>query len=405
MRIDASHPRPSAAPAARTSEGIAETLRERIQTGFYKAQSSLPSERDLSEDLHVHRRVIRKAIDDLAQEGLVYRRPNCRPIVGQPIAEEVHRPAASTASSTKRSSKFVALIMWHGGGPLESAGTAQSRIFWGVNHALAKVGHHAVFLDLGGETVGSYEVIGSAEDNAKREAEHLQYAMDRKFGGVIFYPYAYMSNHGLIREVSRRMPLVLLDRKIPGIQTNFVGVANHQAIRDMTTALIRQGHRRIAYVTRWEPINSVQDRLQGYLNAIYPNPPDPEAIVQEMILPVPLDNDATSWPVVDAVFGLPAHQRPTAAICVNDYTAVALAERLERMGLSVPGDVALTGFDNIIPALPNGTGLTSMAQPFEEIGRVAAELLDRQMHEPSRAREEIELPVRVVVRGSAFVAP
>ena len=45
----------------------------------------------------------------------------------------------------------------------------------------------------------------------------------------------------------------------------------------------------------------------------------------------------------------PGSQRPTAAVCFTDYMAVSLAERLEYLGLSIPGDVALTGFDDIVP--------------------------------------------------------
>lgn len=384
----------------RPSEQTADILRERIQSGFYKAQTSLPSERVLAEDLHVHRRVIREAIENLLHDGLIHRRPNCRPIVGQPVVEA--RTPKVPASSAKLSSQFVALIMWHGGGPLESAGTSQRRIFWGINHALAQSGHHAVFLDLGGERDGSYERIGSSAQNAAREAEHLRYVMDKEFGGVIFYPYAYGSNRDLIQEVNRRMPLVLLDRKIDGIDTDFVGVDNRRAMFDMTTRLIEQGHRRIAYVTRYEPIHPVQNRIQGYLKAIYQNP---EIGIQEMLVTIPLSNETTEWPVVDAVFGLPEGQRPTAAVCVSDYAAVLLSERLERLGLSVPGDVALAGFDDIVPALSNGVGLTSMAQPFEDIGRAAAELVDRRMREPSRAPESIELPARMIVRESIGLVP
>lgn len=382
--------------AVRASVQATDVLRERIRSGFYKPQTWLPSERELAEDLHVYRRVIRNAIDELTREELIYRRPNCRPIIGQPAAQASDLPSVP-ADFAGLSSKLVALIMWHGGGPLERAMTSQTRIFWGINHALAQVGHHGVFLDLGGERNGSYERMGTAEQTAEREAKHLRYVMEQGFGGVIFYPYAYLSNCDLVRKVSQRIPLVLLDRKMPGVDVGFVGVNNRQAMFDMTTRLIEKGHRRIAYVTRCEPILPVQERLQGYLSAIYQNR---DLAVQEMVTIVPLPNETTSWPVVDAVFGLPPGRRPTAAVCINDYIAVLLSERLERMGISVPGDVALAGFDDIVPALPNGVGLTSAAQPFEEMGRVAVELLERRRRQPSRAPESVEVPVRVVMRES-----
>ena len=74
---------------------------------------------------------------------------------------------------------------------------------------------------------------------------------------------------------------------------------------------------------------------------------------------------------------------------------------LEKLGLSVPGDVALAGLDDIIPVLPNGVGLTTIAQPYEEIGKTAVDLLLRRMKDPSAPVAAIELPVSLVVRESS----
>ncbi len=282
--------------------------------------------------------------------------------------------------------------MWHGGGPLEQAGSAQQRIFWGMNQALMKRGYHAVFLDLGGDR------IGSEEENAAREAEHLRYVRDQQFGGVLFYPYAYRHNRDLVREVSRTVPLVLLDRKISGVEVDFVGIENHRAMADMTRHLIAQGHRRIAYVTRFEPIHPVQDRVQGYLDAIRSAD---AGEVTEMVLTLPPYGDDRYWTVVDAVFRLPEGERPTAVACVSDYTAVGLAERLEYLGLSVPGDVALAGFDDIVPALPNGTGLTTVAQPYEQIGSAAADLLLQRLWDRQTPARSVDLPASLIVRASS----
>jgi DNA-binding LacI/PurR family transcriptional regulator len=364
---------------------VAATLSDRIESGQYGTGEALPTERALAEDLHVHRRVVRMAIDELVRGGLVTRRPHCRPTVGRP-------EAGSKSTSRLSASNLIALIMWHGGGPLEHAGTSQQRIFWGMNQALTQAGYHAVFLDLGGGQ------IGSEEENAAREAERLRYVLDQGFGGVVFYPYAYRHNRDLVREVSRSVPLVLLDRRIPGADVDFVGLENHGAMFDMTRYLIEQGHRRIAYITNYEPIQPVQDRVQGYVDAVRGADADG---VAETILTIPPYWDDRAWTVADAVFRLPDGERPTAAVCFTDYTAVRLAERLEYLGLSVPRDVALMGFDDIVPALPNGMGLTTVAQPYERIGNAAVELLMRRIQSPSLPTTSIELPARLVVRESS----
>jgi len=381
------------APSSRVSERVAGILSERIRSRVYDRGDMLPTERTLAADLGVHRRSVRTAIDQLVRDGLVSRRPNCRPMVG-PSSEAV--PSAATdggprAVSQISASNLIALIMWHGGGPLEHAGTSQQRIFWGMNQSLMKIGYHAVFLDLGGQ-------IGSEEQNAVREAQHLRYIRDQGFGGALFYPYAYRHNRELVQEVNRSVPLVLLDRKIPGVDVDFVGIKNQEALFEVTRHLIAQGHRRIAHITRSEPIHSVQDRVQGYLDAMRGAG---NSEMTEMILTVPPYDDARYWIVIDAILRLPEEQRPTAAACLNDYTAVGLAERLEYLGLSTPSDVALTGFDNIVPTLPNGLGLTTVAQPYEEIGMTAIELLMRRIKDPQAPPMSVELSARLIVRESS----
>jgi len=94
----------------------------------------------------------------------------------------------------------------------------------GINQALAGAGLHAVFLDVGR--------LGTEEQTAEREAAHLRYVLDKGFGGVIFYPYAYRSNQELIREVMRHIPLVMIDRRIAPLETDFVCMANYKAMYD-----------------------------------------------------------------------------------------------------------------------------------------------------------------------------
>lgn len=379
---------------------MAGILAERIRSGVYGNWSLLPTERVLAADLGVHRRSVRAAIDFLVRDGLVSHRPNCRPTVdwSPPQAPEDTQGGGRSRSSRISTSNLIALIMWHGGGPLEHAGTSQQRIFWGMNQSLKTAGYHAVFLDLG-------DVLRPEEEIAAQEAEHLRYVRDQGFGGALFYPYAYRHNRELAQEVSRSVPLVLLDRKISGADIDFVGIENYGAMFEITRHLIAQGHRRIAYVTRQEPIQSVQDRVQGYLDAMHAGDASAENApgLTEMVLTVPPYpyRDDHAWAVVDAVFRLPEGQRPTAAACFTDYLAVSLAERLEFLGLSIPQDVALTGFDDIVPALPNGLGLTTVAQSFEEIGMTAVELLRRRRGDPLSPPESVELPARLIVRASS----
>ncbi|WP_301002440.1 GntR family transcriptional regulator [Capsulimonas corticalis] len=362
---------------------VASMIRDQIQSGNYKEGEWLPTERALSEDLGVDRRVVRMAINQLVESGLVIRRPHCRPVVGRLEVEPV-----KALSRDQASSDFIALLMCHGSEKNERSFNSQQRIFWGMNQALSAAGYHAVFLDL--------EVVASEQENAAREAEQLRYLLKRGFGGAVFYPYAYRSNRELLQEVAAAIPLVTIDRQIDSVDTDFVGVDNHKAMYDVVQHLIAQGHRRIAYVTKNEPIRAVQDRIMGYIDATS------DADILEMVLPIPSRDTEQEWIAVDTILQLPEGRRPTAVVAFNDYTAMNLVGRLEAAGLSVPGDIALTGFDDIISALPNGVGLTTVAQPYEEIGRKAVELLLLRLSDRSAPSRLIELPAHLAVRESSY---
>lgn len=384
----------SSASSSMTSLEVAvAALREHIRSGHYRQKQRLPAERVLADEMRVHRRIVRAAVAQLIAEGLVSRRPYCSPVVcGSGLAasrQQLSPPPAGPAGAGLSASRFVALVMWHGG-PLDTGRTAQQRIFLGMNQALAQANYHAVFLDLGGS-------IGSEEENAEREAKHLRYVLEQGFGGAIFYPYAYRSNRNLIQEVSQRLPLCLIDRMLPGVEADFVGAQNYQGMLAAATHLLQQGHRRIAYVTKSEPINPVQDRLQGYLHAL-------NAVLHtdrdEMVLTAP-SFDGDDWTLFDIVFRLPPGERPTAAVGFNDYEAERTVRRLHLLGLRVPQDVALVGFDDIVQTLPNGIGLTSVAQPFEEIGQMAAQLFLNRIENPSAPPAHVDLPTRLVIRSSS----
>jgi len=381
--------------AIRAYNAVVKLLRDRINSGHYQIGEWLPTERILAEDLDVDRRVVRAAVNQLVRDSLVDRRPNCRPIVTSAGQNQSGRSESSVSSSARdpiSASNLVALIMWHGGGGglEQQTNTSQQRIFWGINHTLIGVGYHTVFLDLG--------QVGEEKDNAEREAAHLRYVMDRGFGGAIFYPYAYRSNHALVQQVLQNTPLIMIDRRVTPIETDFVGPANYQAMYDTVMHLVEQGHRRIAYVTKCEVIQSVQDRMLGYLDAVR------KANINEIVLTIPAQNRDFEWTVVDSVFRLPKGERPTAAAVFNDYAACDLVDHLKGLGLSVPEDVALTGFDNITPSHPNGLGMTTVAQPYEEIGKNAAELLLRRFKDPSSPFTSIELPCKLIVRESSRVS-
>lgn len=399
-------------------------IRQAILSGKYPAGTWLPTERELAQEFGVARRAVRRAIDILAEEGLVVCRPRFRPVVATLSTKPFSLPAPPSASPTDQAvpplspalpgnsagSRLVALVMWHGD-PEEQGVTAQQRIFWGMNRRLAQDGFHGVFLDLGGPVYTEQEAAlregqdlrySSEAENVEREAAYLRYALDHGFAGVVFYAYAYRRNRELIQEVTRRLPLVLIDRMLPSIQADYIGIDNHRAQYEATQHVLSLGHRRVLFVTTAEPINTVQDRVEGYRQAMAEAPGGP---LPENVLTALPRWSIPEWPIFESLFRLPYEQRPTAVLCVNDHTAMNVCRRLLALGLHIPKDVALCGFDDNCAVLPNGIGLTTIAQPFEQIGSAAAETFLARFSEPSlpSSPQHIELPARLVIRASTGI--
>lgn len=211
------------------------------------------------------------------------------------------------------------------------------------------------------------------------------------------------------------MPIVIIDDQIqPPAHIPWVGVDNLSGAYTAVRHLIRLGHRRIAHIRG--PMRNLccQERHQGYCKALQEAgiTPNPEWI---------LDGDFTSEGgeiAARKLFALPPEKRPTAIFASSDPTAYGIISAAEEAGVRIPGDIALVGFDDLETSAYIRPGLTTIRQPFVEMGRKAMELLFSMLntqplskqpllHQPFGAANQTEsepvrvyLDTRLVVRAS-----
>jgi LacI family transcriptional regulator len=98
-------------------------------------------------------------------------------------------------------------------------------------------------------------------------------------------------------------------------------------------------------------------------------------------------------------------QLPRAIACANDQTALGVVYALMQHGLDVPGDVAVTGFDDIPVARHLRPQLTTVRQPIQELGATAFEVLYSMINDAGHAPRNIVLPTRLVPRESCGCRP
>jgi DNA-binding LacI/PurR family transcriptional regulator len=203
----------------------------------------------------------------------------------------------------------------------------------------------------------------------------------------------------------RRLPVVIVDEpRSPG--AFFVGIDDRDGARQVGAHVAGLGHERVAVVVDRLVDDSGEgfagperlaasdckvsrERVQGYVAGL-----DGAAPVQvyEVIANFP------ECGVRAARELLATAPPPTAILCSTDVLALGVAEELRAQGLDVPGDVSITGFDDV-PAAAQA-GLTTVRQPLVEKGREAGRLL----MEPGTEREVI-LPTELIVRGSTGPPP
>ena len=165
-------------------------------------------------------------------------------------------------------------------------------------------------------------------------------------------------------------PVVLLDDQgLPPENTPWISVDNRVGAYEATRHLVALGHRRIAHIQGPLKYKVSYDRYEGYCQALQEAgiPVDPALVMQGDFMP------SGGRECARAFFELP--ERPTAIFAGSDYMAFGVMAVAEEYGLRIPDDLALVGFDDIPASAHMQPALTTVKQPFYEMGQLAIELL------------------------------
>jgi LacI family transcriptional regulator len=196
---------------------------------------------------------------------------------------------------------------------------------------------------------------------------------------------------------------VLLDRRATGPDQCSVAVDDVQGGRLAADHLLERGHRRIAFIGGSSGLPQVQERHEGVEAAVREIFGSTEylTVLSPETLTVAGGREAGA-----RIVGMPAAQRPTAAVCANDLIALGLLQSLVVGGrMLVPDEIAIIGFDDISFASAAAVPLSSMRQPSGMIGRTALRiLLEETADRELIPRQTVFLPELVVRRSTDPVA-
>lgn len=168
----------------------------------------------------------------------------------------------------------------------------------------------------------------------------------------------------------RHIPYVVAWAYDPGQQRLSIGFDNRQAMARLTREVLALGHRRLGLITAERGNNDrARQRAEGVMDAMQDArlTPDALGIVET---PYSIANGATAF---ETLMG--RQDRPTAILCGNDVLAAGALSAARRMGISVPGEVSITGFDDIDLCDIVSPTLTTVHVPHRQMGRAAAKAL------------------------------
>ena len=242
-------------------------------------------------------------------------------------------------------------------------------------------------------------ILCNSDDLAVKEAAHLDVLAEQRVQGVLITPTAEISP-AVEALRARGVPVVLVDRRAPGPDQCSVAVDDVHGGRLAAEHLLERGHRRIAFVGGSSGLPQVQERHRGVEEAVLGTAGSEDALIvfspDRLVV-------ATGREAAEAIIGMPAGRRPTAAICANDLLAMGMLQEMVRHGVRVPDEFAIVGYDDIDFAAAAAVPLSSVRKPRQELGRRAAELLLDEARNESHLHEQLVFEPTLVVRESSMV--
>jgi LacI family transcriptional regulator len=236
----------------------------------------------------------------------------------------------------------------------------------------------------------------NSNDSADREAGYLDLLEQQRVRGVLITPVDTGGDR-LLQLPARGTPVVVVDRATTGRTHCSVAVDDVLGGDLAATHLFDLGHERIAFVGGPASIGQVRDRLEG-VRAAAARAGRPDDSVVEITTSALTVREGRS--AGERIAGIPARRRPTAAFCANDLLALGLLQQCAGLGIRVPEDLAIVGYDDIEFAAAATVPLTSVHQPRRLLGRTATELLLDEHNNPEHEHQQILFTPELVVRAS-----
>lgn len=237
-------------------------------------------------------------------------------------------------------------------------------------------------------------LIASNGENTVQERQVLAGLRALNPQGLILAPASTKDCSHILDLVRDGIPVVLIDRLARNVACDSVTVDNQAGARAAIEHLVEMGHERIGFLGDATPIFTAEERLSGYRKAL-----SSHRIAYDRRLIVTARS--TVQGAIEATVKLFRRRpRPTALLTVDSIMTQGALLGLRSLGLAIPEDVSLIGFDDFDLATFTNPPITVVAQPTAEIGRLAAQLLLERLERTDMKPRIVRFSTQLVPRGS-----
>jgi DNA-binding LacI/PurR family transcriptional regulator len=353
-------------------------IREQIVSGKWEPGRQLPTEAELASELNISRVTVRQALQAAVDEGLVTRTAGKGTFVG-------------SNHDKPRIDGFVGYVVPH----LSSSFNVQ--IMLGAESVLRCEGYQMIFCN--------------SEAKIEEENQLLNRLATEGMAGCIIQP-VQGSNEGraLRKIVAKRFPVVMIDRLVSGIDADVVMSDHFGGGYAVVQHLLEQGYTDILYAANpMIQLYSVAERARGYKTAMLDARLEPRApfvagsSAELGFIQSPIAFAQREAATITAIAEyLQTSSRPQVIIAMNDLYALLVYEAIRRIGLRVPDDIALVGYDDLDFAATLTPALTTVSQDPFELGAEAARLLIERIRGDTRSSRQVRLKSHLIVRQSSL---
>lgn len=326
-------------------------------------------------------------IKDVAAEAKVSRATAARALnnygyVGGEAAERVKKAAGKIGYRHNR----IAQALRRGDLPLIGfiPGDIQNPFFAQIAHDLDKLFQQH----------GYNLLIASSEENVDQERDLVESLRSLSLRGFIVAPTKAEDTRHIQSIVEDGTPCVMIDRLVENVACDSILVDNKGGARNAIDYLVASGHKRIAFLGDETRIFTAQERLTGYRQSLKSH----GIMAEDQLIEV---SASTTKHAIDATVRLFSRTpAPTAIFTVDSLMTTGALIAFRNMGLSVPRDVSLVGFDDFDLATFIDPQITVVEQPIRKIGPLTAEILLKRIGGDTSPVQSHIFPAKLIIRGS-----